>query len=85
MQLPKFSVTQGYNLAPHTLGSYLSVTYLTYCNGSFRFLKISPEGKVPVFNSGDGNWIADSDVITQVIEEKFPTPSLVTPPEYASV
>ncbi|CAN6340237.1 unnamed protein product [Urochloa humidicola] len=49
------------------------------------FLKISPEGKVPVFNSGDGNWIADSDVITQIIEEKFPTPSLVTPPEYASV
>ncbi|KAG2616005.1 hypothetical protein PVAP13_3NG091174 [Panicum virgatum] len=49
------------------------------------FLKISPEGKVPVFNSGDDKWIADSDVITQVIEEKFPTPSLVTPPEYASV
>lgn len=48
------------------------------------FLKISPEGKVPAFNSGDGKWIADSDVITQVIEEKFPTP-LVTPPEYASV
>ncbi|XP_062230557.1 probable glutathione S-transferase DHAR1, cytosolic [Phragmites australis] len=49
------------------------------------FLKISPEGKVPVFNSGDGKWIVDSDVITQVIEEKFPSPSLVTPPEYASV
>ncbi|CAL4903201.1 unnamed protein product [Urochloa decumbens] len=49
------------------------------------FLEISPEGKVPVFNSGDGKWIADSDVITQIIEEKFPTPSLVTPPEHASV
>ncbi|XP_052155255.1 probable glutathione S-transferase DHAR1, cytosolic [Oryza glaberrima] len=49
------------------------------------FLKISPEGKVPVFNGGDGKWIPDSDVITQVIEEKYPTPSLVTPPEYASV
>ncbi|KAI5015937.1 probable glutathione S-transferase DHAR1, cytosolic [Hordeum vulgare subsp. vulgare] len=49
------------------------------------FLKINPEGKVPVFNGGDGKWIADSDVITQVIEEKYPTPSLVTPPEYASV
>ncbi|WVZ95917.1 hypothetical protein U9M48_041623 [Paspalum notatum var. saurae] len=49
------------------------------------FLKISPEGKVPVFNGGDGKWIPDSDVITQIIEEKFPTPSLVTPPEYASV
>jgi glutathione S-transferase len=51
----------------------------------FRFLEINPEGKVPVFNSGDGKWIADSDVITQLIEEKYPTPSLVTPPEYASV
>lgn len=49
------------------------------------FLKINPEGKVPVYNGGDGKWIADSDVITQVIEEKYPTPSLVTPPEYASV
>lgn len=49
------------------------------------FLKISPEGKVPVYNSGDGKWIANSDVITQVIEEKYPAPSLATPPEYASV
>ncbi|KAL5202812.1 hypothetical protein ABZP36_013764 [Zizania latifolia] len=49
------------------------------------FLKISPEGKVPVFNGGDGKWIADSDVITQVIEEKYLAPSLVTPPECASV
>jgi glutathione dehydrogenase/transferase len=56
-----------------------------YCNVSFRFLKISPEGKVPVFNGGDGECIADSDVITQTIEQKFPTPSLVTPVEYASV
>jgi len=49
------------------------------------FLKINPKGKVPVFNGGDGKWIADSDVIVQVIEEKYPNPSLVTPPEYASV
>jgi glutathione S-transferase len=49
------------------------------------FLKMNPEGKVPVFNSGDGKWIADSDVIVQVIEEKYPNPPLVTPPEYASV
>ncbi|KAG0516617.1 hypothetical protein BDA96_09G018700 [Sorghum bicolor] len=49
------------------------------------FLKISPEGKVPVYNGGDGKWIPDSDVITQVIEKKYPTPSLITPPEYASV
>lgn len=49
------------------------------------FLKISPEGKVPVFKGDDGNWVADSDVITQIIEEKYPDPSLVTPPEYSSV
>ena len=40
---------------------------------------------MPVINFGDGKWIADSDVITQIIEEKFPEPSLVTPPEFASV
>uniref|UniRef100_A0A1D1YMH2 Glutathione S-transferase DHAR2 n=1 Tax=Anthurium amnicola TaxID=1678845 RepID=A0A1D1YMH2_9ARAE len=49
------------------------------------FLEINPEGKVPVINFGDGKWIADSDVITQLIEEKYPEPSLVTPPEFASV
>jgi glutathione dehydrogenase/transferase len=50
-----------------------------------RFLKMNPEGKVPVFNGGDGKWISDSDVVVQVIEEKHPNPPLVTPPEYASV
>lgn len=49
-----------------------------------RFLSISPEGKVPVAKLDD-KWIADSDVITQSVEEKFPEPSLVTPPEKASV
>ncbi|KAL5729330.1 Glutathione S-transferase dhar1 [Ranunculus cassubicifolius] len=42
------------------------------------FLDISPEGNVP-------EWVVDSDVITQIIEEKYPQPSLVTPPEFASV
>lgn len=50
----------------------------------FRFLSISPEGKVPVVKLDD-KWIADSDVITKTVEEKFPDPSLVTPPEKASV
>ncbi|XP_035835771.1 probable glutathione S-transferase DHAR2, chloroplastic, partial [Helianthus annuus] len=49
-----------------------------------RFLSISPEGKVPLAKVDD-KWIADSDVITQTVEEKFPDPSLVTPPEKASV
>ncbi|XP_052197096.1 glutathione S-transferase DHAR3, chloroplastic [Diospyros lotus] len=48
------------------------------------FLEISPEGKVPVIKI-DEKWIADSDVITQALEEKFPNPPLATPPEKASV
>ncbi|KAL5722581.1 Glutathione S-transferase dhar1 [Ranunculus cassubicifolius] len=48
------------------------------------FLDISPEGKVPVIKI-DEKLVADSDVITQIIEEKYPQPSLVTPPEFASV
>ncbi|KAF7128931.1 hypothetical protein RHSIM_Rhsim10G0176600 [Rhododendron simsii] len=48
------------------------------------FLKVSPEGKVPVIKI-DEKWIADSDVITQELEEKFPDPPLGTPPEKASV
>ncbi|MQM09113.1 hypothetical protein Taro_041976 [Colocasia esculenta] len=49
-----------------------------------QFLEINPDGKVPVINFGDGKWIADSDVITQLIEGKYPEPSLATPPEFAS-
>ncbi|KAM7515837.1 hypothetical protein LguiA_005420 [Lonicera macranthoides] len=48
------------------------------------FLKVNPEGKVPVVKL-DEKWVADSDVITQSIEEKFPNPSLKTPPEKTSV
>ncbi|CAN1257683.1 Glutathione S-transferase DHAR2 [Linum perenne] len=48
------------------------------------FLDISPEGKVPVVKF-DEKWVADSDVIVGIIEEKYPEPSLVTPDEFASV
>ncbi|XP_026418826.1 glutathione S-transferase DHAR2-like [Papaver somniferum] len=48
------------------------------------FLEVNPEGKVPVVKF-DGKWVPDSDVITQILEEKYPEPSLVTPSEYASV
>ncbi|GFP92642.1 glutathione s-transferase dhar3 chloroplastic [Phtheirospermum japonicum] len=48
------------------------------------FLNISPEGKVPLIKL-DEKWIPDSDVIVQTLEEKFPEPSLATPPEKASV
>lgn len=48
------------------------------------FLKISPGGTVPVMKL-DEKWIADSDVIAQSLEEKYPDPPLGTPPEKASV
>ncbi|XP_051146399.1 probable glutathione S-transferase DHAR2, chloroplastic [Andrographis paniculata] len=48
------------------------------------FLDISPEGKVPVIKL-DEKWIADSDVIAQMLEEKFPEPPLATPPEKSAV
>jgi glutathione S-transferase len=52
--------------------------------GCFRFLNISPEGKVPLIKLEE-KWIADSDVITQALEEKYPEPPLATPPDKASV
>ncbi|KAK7387393.1 hypothetical protein VNO78_28160 [Psophocarpus tetragonolobus] len=48
------------------------------------FLKINPDGKVPVIKF-DEKWVPDSDVITQTLEEKYPSPALVTPPEKATV
>ncbi|XP_062005286.1 glutathione S-transferase DHAR3, chloroplastic [Rosa rugosa] len=48
------------------------------------FLKINPQGKVPVVKLDD-KWIADSDIITQILEDKYPDPPLTTPPEKASV
>lgn len=48
------------------------------------FLSLSPEGKVPLIKL-DEKWIPDSDVITQALEEKFPEPSLATPPEKAAI
>ena len=49
-----------------------------------RFLEVNPEGKVPVIKH-EGKWVPDSDVITQILEEKHPEPSLITPPEKAAV
>ncbi|XVE52747.1 hypothetical protein DITRI_Ditri02bG0148200 [Diplodiscus trichospermus] len=48
------------------------------------FLEKSPEGKVPLVKFDD-KWVADSDVIVGILEEKYPEPSLKTPPEFASV
>ncbi|KAJ4804568.1 Chloride intracellular channel protein 1 [Rhynchospora pubera] len=49
------------------------------------FLEINPDGKVPVYKDDDEKWVPDSDVIVQIIEEKYPEPSLVTPSEYSNV
>lgn len=46
--------------------------------------EVSPEGKVPLAKF-DGKWVPDSDVIVGILEEKYPEPSLVTPPEFSSV
>ncbi|CAN0909418.1 Glutathione S-transferase DHAR2 [Linum grandiflorum] len=48
------------------------------------FLDINPGGKVPVVKFDD-KWVSDSDVIVGILEERYPQPSLVTPPEFASV
>eukprot|EP00249_Psilotum_nudum_P007628 c20707_g1_i1 orf=112-1008(+) len=48
------------------------------------FLEANPEGKVPVIKY-EGKWVADSDVITELLEEKYPEPSLKTPAEKVSI
>ncbi|KAL3523765.1 hypothetical protein ACH5RR_016599 [Cinchona calisaya] len=48
------------------------------------FLEVNPEGKVPVIKFDD-KWIADSDVIVGIIEEKYPEPPLSAPPDVSSV
>ncbi|XP_050210394.1 glutathione S-transferase DHAR2-like [Mercurialis annua] len=49
------------------------------------FLQVCPEGKVPALKCDDDKFVLDSDVIVGLLEEKYPEPSLVTPPEFASV
>nr|ADH82415.1 dehydroascorbate reductase [Fragaria x ananassa] len=48
------------------------------------FTEVNPEGKVPVVKFDD-KWVADSDVLVGILEEKYPEPCLRTPPEFASV
>ncbi|GAQ81429.1 hypothetical protein KFL_000800080 [Klebsormidium nitens] len=48
------------------------------------YLEANPAGKVPALKTADG-WLADSDEITKKLEQDYPEPSLVTPPEKASV
>ncbi|KAG9138841.1 hypothetical protein Leryth_007468 [Lithospermum erythrorhizon] len=49
------------------------------------FLEVNPAGTVPVIKVGNEKWTSDSDVIVVIIEEKYPSPPLTTPPEFATV
>ncbi|MED6157709.1 Glutathione S-transferase dhar1, mitochondrial [Stylosanthes scabra] len=48
------------------------------------YLEVNPAGKVPAVKF-DAKWVSDSDVIVGILEEKYPQPSLITPPESAKV
>ncbi|KAG0609267.1 hypothetical protein M758_8G171500 [Ceratodon purpureus] len=61
-----------------------NATFIDIENKPQWFLEANPAGKVPVIKDGD-KFVSDSDVITQLLEEKYPEPSLKTPAEYASV
>ncbi|CAM6036518.1 unnamed protein product [Sphagnum compactum] len=58
--------------------------YVDTANKPDWFLEANPEGKVPVIKH-EGKWVADSDVITKILEETYPQLSLVTPEDKASV
>jgi glutathione S-transferase len=48
--------------------------------GNFKspeYLKINPLGKVPSFETDDGQTIAESEVINEYLEDKFPKPALL--------
>ncbi|KAG8092757.1 hypothetical protein GUJ93_ZPchr0012g19312 [Zizania palustris] len=64
--------------------SWMNLDAILIWIASQRFLKNNLEGKVPIVKLEE-QWVADSDVITQAIEEKYPQPSLATPPEKASI
>lgn len=54
------------------------IKYIDTSNKPDWFLDINPEGKVPCAKF-DEEWIADSDRICEILEEKFPEKSLETP------
>jgi glutathione S-transferase len=68
----------------------LDVTMEPLPGGDFKspeFLKINPLGKIPAFETDDGQIIAESEVINEYLEDKFPKPALLpkSPEARASV
>ncbi|KAG6544637.1 hypothetical protein Mapa_013942 [Marchantia paleacea] len=57
--------------------------YIDVSNKPQWFLEANPEGKVPVIKH-EGKWVADSDVITALLEDLHPEPSLKVPDDKKS-
>jgi glutathione dehydrogenase/transferase len=70
-------------LADHLFNSSFGINHRAFAC-LIRLFQINSEGKVPIVKLED-KWVADSDVITQAIEEKYPEPPLETPPDKASM
>jgi glutathione dehydrogenase/transferase len=70
-------------LADHLFDSSFRINHCVFAC-LIRLFQINSEGKVPIVKL-EGKWVADSDVITQAIEEKYPEPPLATPADKASM
>jgi glutathione S-transferase len=58
----------------------LAVEIAPLPGGNFKspeYLKLNPLGKVPAFETDNGQIIAESEVINEYLEDKFPTPALL--------
>ncbi|PWA73171.1 dehydroascorbate reductase 2 [Artemisia annua] len=49
------------------------------------FVEVNLDGIVPLIKFDDEKWVSNSDVIVDLINEKYPKPALRTPPECASL
>ena len=65
-------------IAIHEKGLDVAMTPLP--GGDFKspeFLSVNPLGKIPAFETDGGQVIAESEVINEYLEDKFPTPPLL--------
>ncbi|PWA67362.1 dehydroascorbate reductase 2 [Artemisia annua] len=49
------------------------------------FVEVNPDGILPLIKFGDENWVSNSDVIVEMIDEKYPKPALLAPNQFASL